>query len=269
MAPMSKLVEPEHTRSRTVQTLAWCVHFYTALGLLAAAGMAVLIVRGGDEAYRSAFALMVVATLIDATDGTLARLVRVKSVLPGFDGRKLDDIIDFLTFTSLPLLLIWRAELLPGGSEPCLLLALMASAYGFSQVEAKTPDGYFLGFPSYWNIVAFYLYALQPLPGWLAVAMVLVPALLTFVPSRYLYPSQRGWLNRLTAVLSFPWLLLLVAALWYTPAERERTRMLALVSLYYPAYYLLVSWGVSLALAREGRGRTLDGRRLVSRDESE
>jgi phosphatidylcholine synthase len=252
---MNKLAEPQPPRSLTCQVLAWGVHCYTALGLLTAAGMAVLIVRGGDEAFRGAFVLMVVATLIDATDGTLARRVQVKRVLPGFDGRRLDDLIDFLTFTSLPLLLVWRAELLPAGAEVCLLLALLASAYGFCQVEAKTPDGYFLGFPSYWNIVAFYLYTLQPMPGWLAVTLVVVPALLTFVPSRYLYPSQRGWLNLLTNMLGVPWLGLLGAVLWYWPTDRERAWWLALVSLYYPAYYLLVSWGISVILWRAASPR--------------
>src|SRR5437762_3256853 len=100
---------------------------------------------------------MFIATVIDATDGTLARLVNVKQVLPGFDGRRLDDLIDFQTYTSLPLLLIWRAELLPPGQDAWLLAPLLASAYGFCQVAAKTDDGYFLGFPSYWNIIAFYL----------------------------------------------------------------------------------------------------------------
>src|SRR5262245_59441482 len=145
-----------HRRLR--QVLAWCVHGYTALGLVAAAIIAVLVVRGDAEAFHQAFALMFVATLIDATDGPLARLVGVKEVLPGFDGRRLDDLIDFLTYTCLPLLLIWRAELLPGGQEWWLLLPLLASAYGFSQANAKTDDGFFLGFPSYWNLVAFYMY---------------------------------------------------------------------------------------------------------------
>ena len=86
------------------KALAWGVHFYTALGLVAAAGMAVLIVQGGEEAFRWAFVLMLVATLIDCTDGTLARRVRVKEVLPGFDGARLDDLVDFLTYTFLPLM---------------------------------------------------------------------------------------------------------------------------------------------------------------------
>jgi phosphatidylcholine synthase len=245
--------EVPRTDSLRRKALAWCVHFYTALGLLAAAGMAVCIVRGGDEAYRNAFALMVLATLVDATDGSLARRVGVKSVLPGFDGRRLDDLIDFLTFTSLPLLLVWRAELLPYGWEGTLLLALLASAYGFSQTEAKTPDGYFLGFPSYWNLVAFYLYTLQPMAGGIAVALVVVPAFLTFVPSRYLYPSQQGRLNRLTTGLGLPWLGLLLAVLWFLPADRGRARNLALMSLYYPVFYLTASWGTSLYLWRKSR----------------
>src|SRR5436190_17814061 len=140
--------------------LAWLAHAYTAMGLVCAAGIAVLIVRGDDASLRGAFLLMMVATAIDATDGWLARRARVKDVLPRIDGRALDDLIDFHTYTSLPLLLLWRADVLPGASAWLLLLPLLASAYGFSQTDAKTDDGFFLGFPSYWNVVAFYVYVL-------------------------------------------------------------------------------------------------------------
>src|SRR6266850_632778 len=146
--------------------LAWAVHAFTALGLVAAAAIAVLIVDGSEQAFYNVFWLMIAATAIDAVDGPLARYARVGEVLPGFDGRRLDDLVDFLNYTCLPLLLIWRAELLPGLQAWWLLVPLLASAYGFCQVAAKTADGYFLGFPSYWNVVAFYLYVLKP-PGWL------------------------------------------------------------------------------------------------------
>jgi phosphatidylcholine synthase len=251
--------------------LAWCVHLYTALGLVAAAAIAVLLVQGGAEAFRTAFALMLVATLIDATDGTLARRIHIKEVLPGFDGRRLDDLVDFLTYTCLPLLLIWRARLLPDGCEACLLLPLLASAYGFSQVSAKTEDGYFLGFPSYWNLVAFYLYALQPLAGWFALLVVVVLAFLTFVPSRYLYPSQRGRLNRLTNVLGAGWTVLLVWVLWTMPGEQTAsesltdnpTRRLALLSLFFPLYYMIASWIISLRFWRKKRRRRSEQVRTV------
>ena len=125
-----------------------------------------------------------------------ARAVRVKEVLPNFDGRQLDYLIDFLTYAALPILLLWRAEILPAGQGPWLLAPLLAGAYWFCQVEAKTADGYFLGFPSHWNVVAFYLYALHfhvvPLPGWLSIGVLLMLSLLTLVPSRYLYTVHRG-----------------------------------------------------------------------------
>jgi phosphatidylcholine synthase len=234
------------------QLLAWGVHLYTASGLLAAAGIAVLIVRGQAGTYHWAFWLMLIATLIDATDGTLARLVRVKEVLPGFDGRRLDDLVDFLTYATLPLLLIWRAGLLPEGQGGWLLLPLLASAYGFSQVAAKTADGYFLGFPSYWNLIAFYLYALRP-PGWLTVVVLTGFAVLTFIPCRYLYPSQPGRLNRWTTLLGAVWACLLVWILYRLPAADGFTWRLTLVSLFFPVFYLAASWAITLRLGLGGR----------------
>ena len=248
--------------------LAWCVHFYTALGLACAAGIAVHIVRGEGDSFRWAFALMLVATLIDSTDGTLARRVRVWEVLPGFDGRRLDDLIDFLTYTCLPLLLIWRAGLLPVGHEAWLLVPLFASAYGFCQVAAKTEDGYFLGFPSYWNLVALYLYALQPLPGGASLVVVVGLAVLTLVPVRYLYPAQGGRLNRLTTLLGAIWSVQLLWVLWALPSEplgptapvANPARWPALLSLYFPVFYMGASWLVSWRIWRRARQRHVSRR---------
>src|SRR4051794_33902582 len=107
---------------------AWLAHAYTALGLVLAAGVAGAGYDGTAAAFRLAFVLMVAASLVDATDGTLARLARVKDVLPGFDGRRLDDLIDFHTYTSIPLLLVWRAELVPAAWAGWLVVPLVASA---------------------------------------------------------------------------------------------------------------------------------------------
>ncbi len=233
--------------------LAWGVHLYTAVGLAAAAGMAVLVVRGGDESFRLVFALMLVATFVDSTDGWLARRARVKELIPGFDGSKLDDIVDFQTYTSLPLLLMWRAGVLPAGQEGWLLLPLLASAYGFCQVNAKTDDGFFLGFPSYWNIVAFYLYMLRP-PSLISLALIIGLAVLTFVPTRYLYPSQRTPLSRLTILLGAIWAILLLVILYRMP---DAPRSLVLLSLSFPIYYMVASWAITIYLhwrSRNGGG---------------
>jgi phosphatidylcholine synthase len=145
----------------------------------------------------------------------------------------------------LPLLLIWRSGLLQDESAAWLAAPLIASAYGFCQTDAKTDDGYFLGFPSYWNIIAFYLYALQP-PAWVVIATVLLFAVLTFVPSRYLYPSQRGRLNLWTNVFGAFWAILMLWIVWNLPQDAAPSAdALMLISLVFPAYYLLVSWTIS------------------------
>ncbi len=235
--------------------LAWCVHGYTTLGLVCAGGIAVAII---EQDFQFAFFLMFVATVVDATDGVMARAVKVREVTPHFDGRRLDDLIDFQTFTTLPLLLVWRADLLHGESPAWLLAPLLASAYGFCQVSAKTDDGYFLGFPSYWNIVAFYLYLLRP-PAWLTIGLLVFFAVMTFVPARYLYPTHRGRLNRWTNVLGAIWGVLVVWIVWRLPGEPSppaplpegegrNTAVLTLISLTFPAYYLLVSWWISIRI---------------------
>lgn len=232
------------------QLLAWSAHAYTGLGLVCAAAIAALIVAGSPGSFRLAFVLMVVATFIDATDGVYARRVRVHDVTPQFDGRRLDDLIDFLTYTCLPLLLIWRADLLGRGSGWWLLLPLVASAYGFCQVNAKTADHFFLGFPSYWNIVALYLFLLRLPPPW-ALALIVALAVLTFVPLRYLYPTRGGPAARATILLGGIWAISLVVILW----QWERAAAgLVIGSLYFPAYYLAASWYVSLKRVRRQPG---------------
>jgi phosphatidylcholine synthase len=239
--------------------LGWCVHSYTALGLIAAGLIAVLLVQGGPDAFRWSFLLMAAATFVDSTDGYFARKVRIKEAVPSFDGRRLDDLVDFLNYTFLPLLLIWRAELLPSGQECWLFLALMASAYGFCQVQAKTDDGYFLGFPSLWNVVALYLYVL-PLSPWVRLAILVVLAILTFVPTRHLYPSQPGRINRLATLLGIPWSVLFLWVIWKLPHGAEsvienRTVLVAWITLAYPLFYLGVSWVISVGYWRK-RART-------------
>ncbi len=236
------------SHSSVRKALAWCVHLFTALGQVLAAAIAVRILQGGPENFRNCFILMFVALFVDAIDGTFARLVRVKEVLPGFDGRRLDDIIDYQTYTFLPLLLVWRAGIIPPGWEWCLVAAAVASIYGFCQVKAKTDDGYFLGFPSYWNLVALYLYVL-PAPGWLAVTIILSLAVLTFVPTRYLYPSQGGRLNAITNVLAVIWgvtLYWLVSSMPVNARPGAESFYPAVISSFFPLYYMLASFAVEL-----------------------
>jgi phosphatidylcholine synthase len=200
-----------------------------------------MIVRGDEAALRVALVALLLAMVIDSVDGTLARRWNVQAVLPAINGRTLDDIVDFHTYTSVPLLLIWRTGVLPAGWGWILLAPLMASAYGFARTHAKTGDGYFLGFPSYWNVVAFYIFYLRPAP-WLSTGVLLLLAALTLPATRYLYPSAGGRLNLITTVAGAAWAALVLLIIAGAFADQ---RSWTLLSLAFPAWYMGASWAVS------------------------
>ena len=215
----------------------WLAHLYTGLGV-ATALLATLAVIAGD--YRLAFIWLAVQIVIDATDGVLARALKVKERLPHFDGARLDDIIDYLCYAFIPVILALHAQLLPAGWGVAVGIAvLLASAYGFSQTAAKahTSDYFFTGFPSYWTLVVFYLYLFRFTPA-VNAAILLVFAVLVFVPIRYVYPSRTRTLSGLTNALGVLWALLASWLLWQLPAS---SRSAAWLSLFFPVYYFALS----------------------------
>ena len=215
--------------------LAWLVHLYTASGAVIAF-FALLLIE--QAKFQDAFWLMALAVLIDASDGTFARMVRVSELIPWFDGNRLEDIVDYLNYVLVPSLLLIRADLLPQQDASWVAAApLVASAYGFCQKEAKTPDHFFLGFPSYWNIVAFYLYVMQT-PRWLNAFLILILSVLVFVPIRYLYPSRSPILRGLTNSLGILWGITILIMIYQLPDPKPS---LVFASLAFPAYYLTLS----------------------------
>ena len=217
---------------------AWGVHLLTASG--APAGLLAILAIERGEAAR-AFAWMAYTLAVDSFDGALARAVGVKRVLPFFDGTRLDDIVDYFTYVIVPALFLLRMDLLPAAvALPVALCPVVASAYGFCRTDAKTADHYFTGFPSYWNIVAFYLYTL----GWplaLNAAVVVALSVAVFVPLRYIYPSRTPVLRPLTVTLGLVWG---AAVLWALAHLGSAPRTLVAVSLAFPVYYV----GLSIAL---------------------
>jgi phosphatidylcholine synthase len=210
---------------------AWLVHAYTALGLPCAF---LALLAAYDGRARDVFLILLLAIAIDGTDGPMARRFDVKRWTPHFDGRKLDDIIDYMTYTFIPIFFIWRFELVSGQWAAVLLVALVCSAYGFCSDGAKTPDKYFTGFPSYWNAVALFMYVLH-LPVIANAGIVLFLALLTLTPVRF--PSSQAVkpVERVVilgaALLTF----VLVINLDNPPP------LLVYASLAYPLYHLVSS----------------------------
>ncbi|MGH7894964.1 MAG: CDP-alcohol phosphatidyltransferase family protein [Candidatus Binatia bacterium] len=217
---------------------AWGVHLLTASS--APAGLLAIFATIRGE-VGAAFLWMAYTLAVDAIDGTLARAVRVKEVLPFVDGSRLDDIVDYFTYVVVPAFFVVHTGLVPAAAAvPVVSLVLVASGYGFSQTTAKTADHFFTGFPSYWNVVAFYLYVL----GWppaLNAAVLVVFAVLVFVPLRYVYPSRMTELRVPTVVLGIAWG---AALLWALARFDTAPRTVLTWSLLYPAYYV----GLSLYL---------------------
>ena len=218
------------------QLAAWGVHLYTAFGAVLGF-LALEATASGD--YGVAFAWLTVATVIDCTDGTLARRVGVKQVLPNFDGARLDDIVDYLNYVVVPLVLAYHAELIPHGPAGLVIgaLPLLASGYGFCQLDAKTEDHFFQGFPSYWNVVVFYMYTLGT-ARWFNIMALVVFSVLVFVPIGYLYPSKNPTAQRTTYVLGIMWGVGMAVLLAQFPTP---SRTLAWVSLLFPIYYMALS----------------------------
>lgn len=215
---------------------AWAVHCYTGTGVLTAFA-ALLAVGAGD--FRAAFLWLALAVAIDATDGALARAVGVKQHAPEIDGARLDDIIDYLTFVFVPLALLHTAGLLIGPTGlAAAALALLLSALRFVHVDAKTADHFFTGFPSYWNVAAFYLWIFD-VPPTLCATVVLLLALLVPTRLRFLYPSRMTRLRGLTVLLGIVWGSAVLLLLWRYP---KSSPALAAASLLYPVYYAGLSF---------------------------
>lgn len=225
------------TRSKI---LAWCVHGYTALGGII--GMAALFQAAGGF-FREAFLLLVITMLIDATDGLMARRLQVSRVLPDFDGAMMDNVIDILTFAWLPIFIIGKLDVLP--SPVWLVFPILGSLYAYGQTNMKDSAGYFTGFPTYWSLVALYLWWLRPMPE-ISAFLIATLGILSFVPTKYLYPSKGSTLWRTTWALGAIWFALAL----YLLAQTQPPQLLILVSLLYPAYYMIASFTVDYRLRR-------------------
>jgi phosphatidylcholine synthase len=186
---------------------------------------------------------MAVTVIIDATDGALARAARVKALIPWFDGALLDNLVDYLNYVMVPCLFLLRANLLPPQDALWLAaLPVMSSAYGFCQRDAKTADHFFLGFPSYWNIVFFYLYALNT-ALWINAFLIIALSILVFVPMRFIYPSRAPRFRYQTNLFGAIWGILMLYLIHRLPTP---PRWLLLASLLFPAYYMVLSLWLEL-----------------------
>lgn len=219
----------------------WLIHAFTASG--ACLGLMSLLAIYKHNLLLALW-LMCAAILIDAVDGMFARLIKIKQVVPEIDGALLDNIVDFFNYTLVPCFFLLVTDLLPAyWRVVCVMAITFSSAYQFTQVDAKTHDHFFKGFPSYWNIAIFYLFFWQ-MTSVTNMIILLSLAVLSFVPIKYVYPSRLDYLTnnpylRISmAFITVLWAFATTGLLWLYPRSND---FLVAVSVGYLLLYIGIS----------------------------
>lgn len=186
---------------------------------------------------RLAWVLMGLGIVIDALDGTLVRLLDLSETLPRYDGERLDEYADLITFVIAPVGFAWAEGLLPfswlGIGTGMVVIAV--STLQFSRQDNKTENA-FWGWPSFWNIAYFYAWAAEIGSMWV-VGLSLVLSVAVFVPVPFAYPSRLPKLRKTTIALGVVWGGFLFA---YIIAP-DLDDVWLYVSLAYPVYYFGLS----------------------------
>jgi len=219
---------------------AFAVHIFTAAGV--ALGFAALL-AAFERRWTVMFWCLGAALLIDGIDGTFARKYRVAEVLPRWSGDVLDLVVDFITYVFVPAYAIAASGLLPPAlAIPAGLVIVVTSALYFADRNMKTSDNYFRGFPALWNAVAFYLFVLKPAP-WLVAGTIIILAILTFVPFKFLHPFRVTRLRTVTLAALVLWGVLGAAALFYDLDPSPWIAYgLVIIALYFVAVGLADQW---------------------------
>src|SRR6266446_3358449 len=103
------------------------VHLLTATGAVLAL-LALRAAHAGD--WQMMFVWLGVALVVDAIDGPLARRV--------------DVIVDYLTYCAIPAFVLTETDLLPPTScLPAAIAILLSSLFHVADLNSKTEDGYF------------------------------------------------------------------------------------------------------------------------------
>ncbi len=213
------------------KSLAYLVHAFTASGLIAGF-LAILSINQKD--WRMAMVYLILALFIDGIDGTFARLVKVKEVLPKIDGKTIDYVVDFVNYAVVPTYFLYMADLFPSAwAIPCSALILLVSAIYYGKEGMVSDDFYFIGFPVLWNLAAFYIYFVFNLPLAGNVLLVVFLAILHFVPIKFPYPSQATRWKISTKIATCIGMFVLATILYLYPEKNNILRILSILVLLY------------------------------------
>lgn len=222
---------------------AAAVHIFTATGAVLGFFALTATARG---AYETAFLWLGAALLVDGLDGPLARYFYVKQTLPRISGESLDLVIDYLTYVIVPAFMVYEAGLVPAGSAGIAAGAMMlTSLFHFADNRSKTTDGFFVGFPTLWNLFVLYAFVLQPAPE-VVLAGIALFSVLTFVPLKWGHPVRVRAYRWLTLTVTGVWSVAAIAALLRGfPGDMATQFVFVAAAVYYIALSLSRSAGLA------------------------
>ena len=189
--------------------VAWAVHAFTTCGIVLGFLALVAVLKNDPVA---AFMWLGLALFVDGIDGTLARKARVLEYTPNFDGRTLDNVIDFFTYVAVPALMVYWFNMTPVdfifAPQTWSLIsaaAIMAvSCYTFANVGMKSDDYYFVGFPALWNVVVLYFFVLHT-GAYVNFITIAALCVLTFIPVKFVHPLRVTDWREITIPLTVLW----------------------------------------------------------------
>ena len=181
---------------------AWAVHGFTAYGAVLGF-LAIISIFNNDQT--SSFLWLGLALLVDGLDGTIARKVGVSDKATNIDGSMLDNLVDYLNYVIIPSLMIYWFQMVPNGWEIIIPAGIFAvSLYTFANINMKTEDYYFSGFPALWNIVVLYFYILNT-NQYINLIVIIFLSILTFIPIKFVHPLRVKKLRNITIFCTIIW----------------------------------------------------------------
>ncbi|WP_421089622.1 phosphatidylcholine synthase [Pseudochrobactrum sp. MP213Fo] len=191
---------------------AFSVHLLTASGSFLAF---LSLVAASESNWTAMFLWLGLALFVDGIDGPIARKLEVKYVLPNWSGELLDNIIDYVTYVLIPAFALYQSGFMGHGlSFLSGAIIVISSAIYYADTSMKTTENFFKGFPVVWNMVVFTLFIINP-GEWTAFAVVVVSAIVSFLPLNFLHPVRVVRLRPLNLTIFMLWCAFGVAGIFY------------------------------------------------------
>lgn len=228
---MTKVTATSNEYSTLEKTLAWSVQAFTASG--AVTGFMAIVAISAHR-WQEAMLWLLLAIIIDGIDGTFARLFRVKKVLPNFDGKAMDYVIDFANYAIIPTYFFYEAAIVDETWRmPCVVVMLIVSAFYYGTPGMVSDDFHFVGFPVLWNIVVHYLFFIFSFPPMVNVTVIMIIAILHFVPIKYPYPSRTSKLMLFNVINTVLCMVVNGAIIYMYPEENIWLMLISIGTIVY------------------------------------